>query len=393
MDFSLTDDQHALLEATRRFLAAEYPRQTRGSPVPAEQDRARWTALAGLGLPAMAFQTRWGGTNAGLVDLALVARELGRCHAGEGMLSSVVLAGLTLQQGADEALCAQWLPRVAEGRARLALAHAEPDARYRSTHVRLRAHAAGSGFELCGTKSLVLDGDRADAWLVLARTRGDTDDLDGLSLFLVPRESPGVTVQRFGMLDGREAAHLHFDRVPVGEGARVGPLHAAAPLLQEALRRGALWTCAESLGAMDSLITETTEHLMTRRQFGAPLSRFQALQHRMADALIALEESEAITFAAALYHDDGAARDLQDRTATAAQFICARAGQRIAETAIQLHGAMGMTEDCRVGHFAKLLWTLGLLFGDVHHHVSRYAGQAGTPATEAAVETAPEATP
>jgi alkylation response protein AidB-like acyl-CoA dehydrogenase len=376
MDFSLTEDQQTMLDATRRFLQAEYPRHTRGTPVDESLAQTRWTALAGMGLLALPLQPRWGGADAGLVDMALIARELGRHHAGEGLLSSLILAGLTLQHSGQTEICSHWLPRLAEGSARVALAQAEPQARYRLDEVRMRAEARGAGHVLSGVKSLVLDGHRADAWLVLARTQGDVSAQHGQSLFLVPRGAPGLKLQTFPTLDGRHAAHLHFDQVPVGASSLVGPLDGASPLIRAAMRRGAIWVCAESLGAMDSLITDTTEHLMTRKQFGAPLSRFQALQHRMADALIALEESEAITFAAAMHHDDQAAEDLLDRTTAAAKVISGRAGQRISETAIQLHGAMGMTDACRVGHFTKLLWTLSLLFGDVHHHTAWYAEHA-----------------
>lgn len=395
MDFSLTEDQLSVLDATRRFLQAAYPRASCGVPVDERVAQARWAALAGMGLLAMPWEARWGGAGAGCVDLALIAREMGRCHAGEGMLSSLVLAGQTLQHSGHESLCARWLPLVGAGTARLALAYAEPTSRYRIEQVRTQARTSGPGFELTGTKSLVLDGSRAHAWLVLARTQGGEDDADGLSLFFVPRQASGVDVQAFEMLDGRQAAHLRLDRVRVDADALLGPLHGAGPLVRDAVRRGAIWACAESLGAMDSLVTDTAEHLMTRRQFGAPLSRFQALQHRMADALIALDESEAITYAAAMHHDDRAADDVQDRTTAAAKVICARAGQRVGETAIQLHGAMGMTDACRVGRFAKLLWNLGLLFGDAHHHIGWYAEHAVPHAAAhgaAVTDTAGEAT-
>ncbi len=375
MDFSLNEDQLAMRDATRRFLEAEYPRELRGTSVNAATALARWAALADMGLAGLPLQARWGGGGAGMVEMTLVAREMGRCHAGEDLLSSLVLAGLTLQVSGNDAHCAQWLPRLASGQARLALAYAEPDSRYQLHHVRTRAEPLqdGQGYELDGQKALVLGAAQAAALLVLARTQGAVDDNNGLSLFLVPCDAPGLRMQTFGTLDGRHAAHVSFDAVRVRTAELVGPLHGAAALVRAAVRRGAIWCCAESLGVMDSLISDTAEYVMARRQFGAPLSRFQVLQHRLADGLIALEESEAITFAAAMWHDDATRDDLLDRTTAAAKVITGRAGQRISETAIQLHGAMGMTDACRVGHLVKRLATLNLLFGDVHHHTGWYA--------------------
>jgi alkylation response protein AidB-like acyl-CoA dehydrogenase len=375
MDFSLNDDQVSLVQAARRFLESQYPYERRGQAVDEVTAQARWSALAQIGLLGLPFQARWGGTEQGLPELALLGREMGRCHAGEGYLASVVLCGRILQEVGSPAQCERWLPRVVSGQARLSLAHAESTSRYELSHVQMRAAAAPQGHALSGHKTLVLGGAQADVFLVLARTRGEFDDRHGLSLFLVPRNAPGLSIQDFRTLDGRRAAHVQLNDVRVDHDALVGAAGEASAAIEAAIDAAIVWTCAEAVGAMDTLIGATTDHLKNRRQFGSPLSKFQVLQHRLADGVIALEQAEAMVFAAAMIGERGPP-ELRRRVMATTKALTGQAGQQVGETAIQLHGAMGMTDECRVGHFAKLLTTLGLLFGDTHHHVRWYAQHA-----------------
>jgi len=383
MDFSLSEDQLSMVDATRRFLESEYPYPLRGNPADANTARARWTALADMGLLGLGLDARWGGSGFGMVDLALLAREMGRCHAGEGVLASVVLGGRLLQRAGDERHCQPWLTRVAAGHARLALAHAEPTSRYSLTQVATRAAAVQGGYRIDGQKSLVLQGAQADALLVLARTAGSLDDAHGLSLFLLPKSAPGLHVREFRMLDGRQAAHVQLEAVHAEPSCLVGELHRAMDILQPTIQEATVWCCAEATGAMDTLIGTTTEYLQTRKQFGSPLAKFQTLQHRMADCMIAMEQAESMAYAAAVVLEQ-APEHMHQRVIATAKALGGQAGQQISEAAIQLHGAMGMTDECRVGHFAKLLATLNLLFGETHHHTRWYADHG------LAAETAPD---
>ncbi len=375
MDYALTDEQQATQEAIRRFVQAEYPYAQRGDAVDAATAEQRWTALAQMGLLGMAIDSRWGGSQQGPVELALLARELGRGHAGEGCLPNMVLAGSLLQWLGTEAQCEQWLAPMVAGQRKLALAYSEATSRYALAHVQTRAQPTPDGYRLNGQKSLVLGGAQADALLVLARTDGKPQEVQGLSLFVVPARTAGLRIQPFQTLDGRQAAHLVLEDVQVDESARLGALGQAYEALHKAVDLGLLWTCAEALGAMETLVQATTEHVKTRRQFGAPLARFQALQHRLADVMIGLEQTEAMVFAAAMMMQEAPA-DLLRRVLATTKVLTGRAAQAASETAIQLHGAMGMTAECRVGHFAKLLTTLTLLFGDPHHHTRWYADHA-----------------
>lgn len=375
MDYSLSDDQRAQQDAVRRYLEAEYPYARRGDAVDPTAQRRRWQGLAEMGLLGLPLDSAWGGAGQRPVDMALLAREMGRCHAGEGYLSSVVLAGTLLQALGSSAQREHWLPALVRGERQLALAHTEPDARYSLTQVRTRATPTAGGYCLQGRKSMVLGGAQADALLVLARTQGEDEDAGGLSLFLLPAVAPGLTLQNFQTLEGRQAAHITLDAVQVPADALLGELHQAHAALVQAVDLARIWVCAESVGAMETLIEATTEHLRTRKQFGAPLARFQALQHRLADAMMGLAQSEAMVFAAAMMQGE-AEPELCRRVLAGMQVMTGRAAQAVSEMAIQMHGAMGMTAECRVGHFAKLLMSLGLLYGDVHHHTRWYAQHA-----------------
>jgi pimeloyl-CoA dehydrogenase len=184
-----------------------------------------------------------------------------------------------------------------------------------------------------------------------------------------------VTVRPFATLDGRRAAQVAFDGVSLRGDAVVGTAGAAFPLLDKALDRAAAALCAEAAGAIDALIGMTAEHLKSRRQFGAPLAKLQVLQHRMADMLIAFEQTRSMASAAAMAVD-GADAAQRRRLVSAAKAIASQAGRQAGQWAIQLHGAMGMTDECRVGHYAKRLLVIGQLFGDASYHFDRLAEAA-----------------
>lgn len=370
MDFSLTDDHVALQDAVRRFCDGEYPAPARGDPEPQALAARRWSGMADLGLLGLPFDPELGGSGQGAVEAMLVATELGRSLGGGAWLTSVLMAGQLLADAGTPSQCSQWLPKIASGEKTLALAHAEPGTRYATAVVSTTGCRTDRGLSVSGRKSLVLDGDRADAFLVAVRTAGNDGDANGVTLLLVDARAPGLRIERFATLDGRSAADLHFEQVTVPADAVVGVVGAALPLIDQALDRANAMLCAEAVGAIEALIDMTAEHLKTRRQFGAPLARFQVLQHRVADMLIAAEQAKSMACAAAMAVD-GADEATRRRLVSAAKVVCGQAGRQVGQAAIQLHGAMGMTDECRVGHYAKRLLVIQQLFGDASHHLAR----------------------
>ncbi|WP_434033753.1 acyl-CoA dehydrogenase family protein [Cupriavidus sp. a3] len=375
MDFSLSDEHLALRDAVRRFCDGEYPAHQRGEAEPAELAAARWAGMADLGLLGLPLADDVGGSAQGPVEMMLVAQELGRALGGAGWLSSVVLAGQLLDEAGSQAQRQRWLPALAGGEARMALACSEADARYDLSRVATLARRDGAGWVLDGTKTLVLEAGSADVFLVVARTAGEVDDADGLSLFLVEAGAAGLSLREFSTLDGRRAAHLTLRGVRVAADALVGEAGAALPLVEAATDRASAMLCAEAVGALEALIELTAEQLKTRKQFGSTLAKFQVLQHRIADMLIALEQGKSMACAAAMAVQEGEPAQRR-RLVSAAKVLAGQAGRQLGQWAIQMHGAMGMTDECRVGHYAKRLMVINQLFGDASHHLRRFGGQA-----------------
>ncbi|SOZ39187.1 acyl-CoA dehydrogenase family protein [Cupriavidus neocaledonicus] len=375
MDFSLNDEHIALRDAVRRFCDGEYPAHRRGDAESDGEAAARWSAMAELGLLGLPLAADVGGSEQGPTEVMLVAQELGRALGGGAWLSSVVLAGQLLDEAGTPAQRQQWLPALAAGQARLALAIGEADARYDLSRVSTRARAHGDGWVLAGAKTLVLDGARADAFIVAARTAGDVADEAGITLFLVPAGTPGVSVREFPTLDGRSAAHLALREVALGADAVVGQTGGALPAIITTADRANAVLCAEAVGALEALLDLTADQLNTRRQFGSLLAKFQVLQHRVADMLIALEQCKSMACVAAMAVADGDPVQRR-RLVSAAKTVIGQAGRQVGQWAIQMHGAMGMTDECRVGHYAKRLMVINQLFGDAGYHLACFARQA-----------------
>lgn len=374
MDFSFNDDHIALRDAVQRFCDGEYPAPHRGNPEDDHTAARRWAGLAELGLLGLPFDPELGGSGLGTVEQMLVAQQLGRVLGGGAWLASVVMAGQLVAEAGTPQQCMQWLPPLARGELQMALACGESHARYDHTRVRTRARRDGDTLVLDGSKTLVLHGDRADVLLVLARTSAGDGQRDGLTLVAVDVGTPGLQVRGHDTLDGRRAAtiELHDVRVPLER--VVGAVGDAARWVDATVQRANAMLVADTAGAMEALLDLTVEHLRTRRQFGSPLSRFQVLQHRVADMAIALEQTRSMACAAAMALESDHPGQRQ-RMVSAAKAFVAPVARRMAFDAIQMHGAMGMTDECRAGHYAKRLIVAGQLFGDASHHVRQFRQQ------------------
>jgi pimeloyl-CoA dehydrogenase len=263
------------------------------------------------------------------------------------------------------------LPQLADGRLQAALALYEDGLRYDWERLQASATAGSAGLVLNGRKTLVLEGDSAGLLLVVARTSGSSDR-GGLAVLAVDATTPGVQVDGFDTLDGRRAAHIRFTDVAVGWDRVLGEAGQAADAVEAVLDAACAALCAEAVGAVEALLEHTAEHLRTRKQFGAPLAKFQVLQHRVADMAIALEQLKSMACVAAMAVEAGEPAQRR-RLVSAAKVFAGQQGRQVGLAAIQLHGAMGMTDECRVGHYAKRLLVLGQLFGDAAWHLQRLA--------------------
>jgi alkylation response protein AidB-like acyl-CoA dehydrogenase len=301
----------------------------------------------------------------------IVMQAFGRSLVVEPYLSTAVVGSNILKCAGSEELQQAWLPGIVEGSRKIALAGLEPSARFDWNEVHTWARREGAGFVLDGHKAVVLHGDSADGLIVSARTSGNSTDVGGITLFLVDAASPGVTIRGFPTIEGQRAAEVNLQSVRVGEERVLGQLGAGLEVLERGVDYGLAALCAEAVGAMERLIEITAAYLRTRKQFGSPIGSFQALQHRVADMLIASEQARSMAFCAAA-KVDSPDRSERRRAVSAAKALIGRSGRFVGQQAVQLHGGMGMTDELAVGYYFKRLTCIDMTWGDTEHHVELY---------------------
>ena len=371
MNFTHTEDRRMLADSLDRYVAEQYSLETRHQISQSAQGYSpgQWAKFAELGVIGALFTEAQGGFGGDGFDIAVVFESLGRGLVVEPFLASAVLAGSALAHAGNDAQQAL-LAGLIDGSHIATLAHEEADAHYELKRVSTRAVRDGDHFVIDGAKAVVALGDQAQTVVVSARTSGALDSEDGISLFVVPSGTAGVSLRAYPNIDGTRAAEITFTQVRVPASALLGAEGQGLATLEHAVGRGILALCAESLGAMEVAKKQTIEYLQTRKQFGKPIGSFQALQHRMADVLLEIEQarSAVVNAAAALQAD----RSTRERALSAAKYSIGRIGTLVAEECIQLHGGIGMTWELAMPHYAKRLVMIDHQLGDEDHHLARF---------------------
>ncbi|HEY0801591.1 MAG TPA: acyl-CoA dehydrogenase family protein [Steroidobacteraceae bacterium] len=374
MNFEFSDEQQQLHDTVNRYLSDQYAfekfRAINASA--AGWDKAAWAGLANLGVLALNVPAAQGGLGFGPLETLSVMGACGRSLVLEPFLSSAVIATAVLRAFAEIAAAAELLTRMASGDAIAVLAHYEPDSRYETQWVSSRARKSGETYTLDGHKAVVLHAGAADTLLISARTSGDPQDAKGVSLFCVPSDSDGLTLDVYPTIDGRRAADVYLKGVSVPVSARLGAEGAALPAIDAALDIGLAAICAEAVGVMQALVDATVAYVQSRQQFGVAIGSFQALQHRIADMLIHLEQARSMSYLAALRCGDDNATERR-RALSAAKAVVGQSCRFVGQQAVQLHSGMGMTEELIVSHWFKRLTAAELMFGDSDTHLQRYA--------------------
>jgi len=375
MKFDYSEEQRLVADSVRRFMAQDYAFDARRRIVasPEGWSRAVWAKLAEIGLLGLAFPAEDGGFGGRAIDLMSVMEAMGDGLLVEPYLSTVALAGRMVALGGPEAMKREIVPAVVEGRLVMAFAQTEDGARDDLGHVATRAVRKGEGYVIDGTKRVVMHAPCADRLVVSARTSGGTDEREGISLFVVDAKAPGVRMAPYRTLDEMRAADVRFESVAVPASALVGTEGAGLALVEEATDYAIALLCAEAAGAMKSACDATLEYLKTRRQFGVPIGAFQALQHRMVEMFISLEQARSMACLACSVVDGGASAAAIARAISAAKIKIADAARHVSQEAVQLHGGMGMTEELKVSHAFRRLTVLAREFGDADHHLARFA--------------------
>ena len=378
MALVLNEEQRALRDAAHDFLASEAPvealRKLRDDRDPLGYAPGLWQQMAQMGWASIILPESYGGLDFGFQGLGVVLEETGRTLAASPLFASAVVGASAVLLGGSEAQKEALLPAIAAGELTLALALEESN-HHRPTRIATTAVASADSFILNGDKCFVLDGHSADKLLVVARSAGEQDDSEGLSLFLVDRQASGVTCTRTHLMDSRNAASLSLDNVSVAAADVIGEVGNAWPVLEQVLDRGRVAIAAEMMGCALECFERTVAYLKEREQFGALIGSFQALQHRASHMQAELELARSVIMQALSVVDDPP--EELPRMASLAKAQLNELVKLVSNEAVQMHGGIGVTDELEIGLFLKRARVTMQIFGDSGFHKDRYATLCG----------------
>lgn len=374
MDFNFTEEQISLQDTLNRFIAKDYSFEDRRKRIASGDtfSEQTWNTLAELGILALPFPEELGGLNGTALDNYLVMKALAPGLLLEPYVSTVILAGTLLQEAGTPEQKSAYIEEIAAGGARYSFAHYEPNGRYQETFVSTTAQKDGNQWILNGHKAAALDVQHADYIIVSARTSGAHTDSEGISLFRLPKDTAGVTIKQYRTHDGHNAADIIFSNTAVAADTLIGQEGQAANAIGHALAITNAALTAEASGLIDALNKATLEYLKVRKQFGVPIGSFQALQHRMAEMLIAAEQANSMALLAATEMSNTDLKHRQIKSSGAKAYV-GKLARQVAQEAVQMHGGIGVTDELNVAHFYKRIALINMIFGDVDYHFDRYS--------------------
>ena len=374
MDFGFSPEQEMLRATARKFLDNEctstFVRARMEEPAGVTDEF--WMKLAEQGWLGLVYPEEYGGSGLGFVDLTVLMEEMGRAVMPGPFFSTVLLGGRTILEAGSPAQKKEWLPRIAAGEAKAALAWTEPNARWDAAGVTATARGSKGGFVLSGTKLFVVDAHTADVVVVVARVAEGKSPEDGVGLFLVPKGATGMTVKLLPTMDAtRKLCEVSLKDVAVGADAVLGAQGGGWPPLARVIERATVALCAEMCGGAQRVLEMTTEYAKIRIAFGKPIGAYQGVKHKAADMLVEVENAKSITYYAAWAVDE----NLPDATlaVSMAKACVSDAYRRVAGAGIQLHGGIGFPWEHDLHLYFKRAKSSEFTFGDATHHRERVA--------------------
>ncbi len=371
-NISMDENQTMLAESARKYVQRGYTSEARAISLASPHGcaPARWREFAELGWLALPLPEQDDGLGGSLPDICVLAEELGRALVTEPWIACGVLAASLLAATGNAAQRARWMPAIASGEKRIAFAAWEAGSRFDAQQIHLRAERNDGAYWLTGTKELVLGAPGADL-LIVAALCDNGDGKPQPALFMVESGAAGLELKSYAMVDGRHAAHLRLHHVAVQAPARLDAATAVTQAIGQAIDRAVIAACAETTGVMAVALETTLDYLKTRKQFGRTLASNQALQHRLVDLHVAIEETRVLVRAAAAAFTGP---ELTRQAFVAAAKACtSQAARQVWEETVQMHGAIGMTNDYMLGAYTRHLAASHALFGDADHHLERLA--------------------
>ena len=367
MDFSLNTEQQLLKDSVDKYMSERYGGEQRRAYLaePEGFSAKVWQDFGNLGWLTVPLPESDGGFGGSVVDTSVLMEAMGRSVAVEPYLATVLLAGQLIAGGDNAALKARYLEGILAGNCQAAFAYQERRSRYQIDAIDCRAERNSDGFRLSGSKALVLNGAAAQVLIVSAWLE------DNIALFAVPGESAGLRRDAFRLMDGQAVANVHFDAVQISGESLVCAPEKSMALIHRVLDEATIAVSAQAVGAMEYLLKATVEYCNTRKQFGQPIGKFQALQHRMVDMYTATEQCRSL-LVRALCSTSGNEPQAEVDIA-ALKTMVGKHGRAVAEEAVQLHGGMGVTEELNIGDYLKRLMVIDSLFGDSDWQRRRFA--------------------
>jgi len=374
MDIGFTEEQELLRASARRFLENECPsafvRQRMAEPE--AMTEVFWQKLAEQGWFGILYPEEAGGSGLGLVDIAVLMEEMGRAVMPGPFFSTVLLGGAAILEAGSQGQQQEWLPRIAAGAAKVSLAWTEPNARWDATGIMATGREIAAGFALSGIKLFVPDAHLSDALVVAVRTRDGSTMEDGVSLFLVPKDTPGLAVTLLPTIDEtRKLCEVRLDNVALTLAALLGDKHGGWPALARVLDRATVALCAEMCGGAQRVLDMTTAYAKIRIAFGKPIGSYQAVKHRAADMLVDVENAKSLTYYAAWAIDEGLTE--APLAVSMAKAYASDAYRKVAGAGIQLHGGIGFTWEHDLQLYFKRAKASEVAFGDATWHRERVA--------------------
>ena len=372
MNFELSEEQKMIQQSVERFVQENYDLSNRIKI--SEEDpgfsKEYWSSMAELGWLGLAFSEEDGGFGGNQIDTLVLMEQFGKGLVLEPFLANVVLGGGSIKRGASQEIKDSIIPSLIDGSLQITLAYAEEQSRFDIEDVATAAREENGGFIINGKKSMVLNAESADKIVVVARTSGSQVDEEGISLFVVDADAEGIEKENFPTVDGLRASEIIFKDVKVESTSLIGEKDKGFSILQAVVNDAILALAAEAVGAMEVLYKDTVEYTQQREQFDHPLSDFQVLQHRMVDMFMEYEQCKSLLFRATM--ETVQDPSLSQRTVHALKHLIGKSGIFVGESAVQLHGGMGVTEELRIGHFFKRLLVIDSQFGNADFHLDKF---------------------
>jgi alkylation response protein AidB-like acyl-CoA dehydrogenase len=373
MDFSFSDEQSLLKDSLERFVQQEYAFSARQKIVKTERGFGdkNWQTFAELGWLGVPFAEKDGGYGGGPIETMLIMEQFGRGLVVEPFVPTVVLVGGMLANAGKGAQKDRYLAPLIAGTLQGAFAFVEPQGRFNLADLTTTAQKTDAGYVLNGHKAVVINGPAANLFVVSARTAGAQRSPNGITLFLVDANAPGVSRRDYPTVDALRASEVHFDNVSVAKTAVLGRLGKGLEVMEQAVDHATMAIGAEAVGCMEVLYKATVEYCKTREQFGQPIGKFQVLQHRMVDMFMEYEQSKSLMFMAAMRLAEGYGPESR-KAVSAFKVQVGKSGRFVGQNAVQLHGGMGMTDELNIGHYFKRLTMIDTMFGNVDFHLKRF---------------------